>query len=175
MITFWQHTEMSWPHPIVWFPVVIQFYIKWSMSTCFGLFIPPLFSFAGKHGFVQKLIMQITEKAQLSTHFYNKTKTRKTFRHFFVYVVWKVDERWSRMMMIRSLDVLYHGCVFIRGQKNRLAVLHCESCWSALFGSVLWIVKVGRQGFCCLLCRKMTVKFADSTLKTNTNCCKYTQ
>lgn len=131
MITFWQHTEMSWPHPIVWFPVVIQFHIKSSMITCFCLFVHPPFFFCWKTWICTEINHANHRKAQLLTHFYNKTKTRKTSKHFFVYVVWKVDERWSGMM-IRSLDVLYHGCVLIRGQKknphwsSRLAVLHCE-------------------------------------------------
>ncbi len=76
MITFWQQTDMSWPHPIFWFPWVIQFYIEWYMGTCLLVFLFPLF-FAGKHGFCTEINHAVHKKAQLLTHLYNKTKTRR--------------------------------------------------------------------------------------------------
>lgn len=45
MITLWQHTDISWWHPIFWFPWVIQFYIEWYTlwAQIFWSFFPSFF------------------------------------------------------------------------------------------------------------------------------------
>lgn len=52
MITFWQHTNISWRHPIFCLPWVIHFYIEWyTLWAQLFLVVFPSF-FAGKHKFL---------------------------------------------------------------------------------------------------------------------------
>lgn len=135
MITFWQRTDMSWTHPIFWFPWVLQFYIEWYMSTSLLVFLFPYF--AGKHGFCTEINHAVHKKAQLLTHLYNKTKTRGVKKGVQAFPLSMLLRKW-----IWWHRILYHGYVHIRGLKrnhcwsSRLAVLHCECCF-ALFGSAL--------------------------------------
>lgn len=147
MVTFWQHTDMSWPHLIFWFPWVIQFYIEWYMSTSLLVFLFPFFSLlAEKHGFLDGNKSCSSQKGTTIDTPLQQDKNKKSQERrssiSLVYVARKVNAWWSRMK-IRSLDVLYHGYVHIRGLKrnrywsSRLAVLHCECCSVHCLG--LWL------------------------------------
>ena len=88
MVTFWQHTDMSWPHPIFWFPwvnlhrvlyeynFVCLFFVLFLFCFCFVF----LFCFfAGKHGFRVEINHAVHKKAQL-LYWHTSTTRQKTRR-----------------------------------------------------------------------------------------------
>lgn len=78
MITFWQHTDMSWPHPIFWFPWVILHRVLYEYNFV-GLFCSFSLFFAGKHGFRVEINHAVHKKAQL-LYWHTSTTRQKTRR-----------------------------------------------------------------------------------------------
>lgn len=127
-VTCWQHTDTSWPHPIFWFPWVIQFYTEWYMSTCV-VFVPffcwkTWISYGNKSCGSQK--GTTTDRPQQQD---TKQESRKTSKHFPCLRCSESDCLMDNVwVMIRSLDVLYHGYVHIRGLKTIIEAADWQYC-----------------------------------------------
>lgn len=159
MITFWQHTDMSWPHPIFWFPRVYQFYIEWYMNTS-CLFVPPLFCcwktwilYGNKTCRSQKGTTTDTPLQQDK----NKSRERRSSISL-VSVARKVNARWSRLEDDQVFGCSVSWLCFRKRTKEEplLKQQVGSIALRMLFCCVYSSWDPGRRGFCCLHCRKLT-------------------